>query len=500
MWNQSIRASCDQPAANWSNRILILATAGILFLTLYPFRFDFHILPGGASPFLLGRSFKTASSLDGILNVLLFVPFGFGLTAKMRGCGISARRALVTALAAGALLSYTIEFLQLYIPERDSGWEDVFTNGGGSLLGSMFYLLAGGFLVRALSSAQDTLRSHLQMKGAVAAVLVYLFLWFGIAALLQKETRLSNWKPDAMLVLGNDGTGEEPWRGQIQSLQIWDRARSENTAPLIDYDFSTAREGLVGPKFIPNLFWIPRLPVRQESYGGLLLDGTSWTSTEAHVESLIDHLQRTNQFTIHIVFTAADVASGTGRIVSISNSNGVSNLTLRQEKGNIYFWFRTPLAMRRALLEWHVPAGGERGQRDLLYSYDGANLRVTVDGKNSKLAYPLGPGAVMARLIHTIRPSELTGFSYFFYAMIFLAGGALFGLLDVPRVAVTGMRFFLLAIAALLLLSFVLDFILVGVSGRPLSFGHVALSCVLGIAGYLWAKADEPLQAHGGAV
>lgn len=499
MRNQSIRTSSDQPAYSWSNRILILATAGILFLTLYPFRLNFHILPGGASPFLLGRSFKTASSVDGILNVLLFVPFGFGLTAKMRSQGMSARRALVTALAAGALLSYTIEFLQLYIPERDSGWEDVFTNGGGALLGSMFYLLAGGFLLRAASSAQDIFRTHLQMKGAVAAVLVYLFLWFGIAAELQKQTRLSNWKPDAMLVLGNDGMGEEPWRGEIQSLQIWDTTR-ENSPPLIDYDFSRTREGLAGPKFIPNLFWIPRAPAERASSGGLLLNGTSWTSTEAHVDSLIDHLQRTNQFAIRIVFTPADVQAGTGRIVSISNSSGDSNLTLRQEKGNIYFWFRTPLAMKRALLEWHVPAGGEHAQRDLLYSYDGANLHVIVDGKNSRLAYPLGPGAGMARLIHTIRPSELRGINYFFYAMIFLAGGALFGLLSVPSTAVTATRVFTLAVAALLLFSFLLDFILVAVSGRPLSFGRVALSCALGIAGYLWARSDEPLRAHGGAL
>ena len=73
-----------------SNRILLLATAGILFLTLYPFRFDFHAaVPGGGSPFLLGRSEKTAGLLDVFLNVLLFIPFGFGLAAKLRERGKS---------------------------------------------------------------------------------------------------------------------------------------------------------------------------------------------------------------------------------------------------------------------------------------------------------------------------------------------------------------------------------------------------------------------------
>src|SRR5271170_1064182 len=90
----------------WSNRILLLATAGILFLTLYPFRFDFHAaVPGGGSPVLLGRSLKAARLLAVFLNVLLFVPFGFGLAAKLRERGKSRAFTFVLALATGALFS-----------------------------------------------------------------------------------------------------------------------------------------------------------------------------------------------------------------------------------------------------------------------------------------------------------------------------------------------------------------------------------------------------------
>src|SRR6202042_3975520 len=149
MGNPSIQDSPNSPTSSWSNRILILATAGILFLTMYPFRLNIHPLANGASPFLLGKSGKSGFA-DAFLNMLLFVPFGFGLAEKLRERGISPGLVLATALGCGAVFSYMVEFLQLYIPERDSGWEDVFTNGSGSLVGAILYFAIGAFIVRTL--------------------------------------------------------------------------------------------------------------------------------------------------------------------------------------------------------------------------------------------------------------------------------------------------------------------------------------------------------------
>src|ERR1700677_2861145 len=111
MSNPSSRSTYDQPASSWSNRILILATAGILFLTMYPFRFNFHLLPNGASPFFLGKSQKSGF-FDAFLNVLLFIPFGFGLAEKLRERGKSFAFTLAISLLAGGLFSYSIELLQ----------------------------------------------------------------------------------------------------------------------------------------------------------------------------------------------------------------------------------------------------------------------------------------------------------------------------------------------------------------------------------------------------
>src|SRR5580692_11169787 len=116
----------QQACAEWSNRILILSLVGIAYLTLFPFRFrasavfDIHQLP-----FLLGDSDKHSGHLDFFLNVLLFVPFGFGFCAKLRQRGAARWTSLLLALTAGAAASYLVELLQFYIPGRDSGWEDV---------------------------------------------------------------------------------------------------------------------------------------------------------------------------------------------------------------------------------------------------------------------------------------------------------------------------------------------------------------------------------------
>jgi hypothetical protein len=80
----------EESASSRSNRILALSVVGILFLTLYPFRFSLH--PNSSlngSPFLLVSGVKIGGPFDAFLNISLFVPFGFGLSQKHREQGKS---------------------------------------------------------------------------------------------------------------------------------------------------------------------------------------------------------------------------------------------------------------------------------------------------------------------------------------------------------------------------------------------------------------------------
>ena len=91
----------------WSLRILILAILGICLLTLYPFQVDLHSHPG-TNPLRLVGWAKAAGIRDALLNVLLFMPYGFGLAGLLRRRGLLRVTTAVIALAAGALLSYSV--------------------------------------------------------------------------------------------------------------------------------------------------------------------------------------------------------------------------------------------------------------------------------------------------------------------------------------------------------------------------------------------------------
>src|SRR3977135_2049161 len=102
-----------QPWSQWPNRILILSLIGIAYLTLFPFRFDFASPQSrNSSPFFLGPLVKHNHPGRFFLNVLLFVPFRFGLPGHLRKRRVSNGRPLVQALADGPVTSYVVESLQ----------------------------------------------------------------------------------------------------------------------------------------------------------------------------------------------------------------------------------------------------------------------------------------------------------------------------------------------------------------------------------------------------
>src|SRR5262249_26311481 len=84
---------------------------------------------------------------DAFLNVLGFVPFGFLLCAWLCNTRL-ARPAVLYSFYAGLLFSFLIELIQGYIPQRDSGFNDVITNSLGALLGA--------FLLRVLNRKQKS--------------------------------------------------------------------------------------------------------------------------------------------------------------------------------------------------------------------------------------------------------------------------------------------------------------------------------------------------------
>jgi VanZ family protein len=506
MHDKHTRICCNVLGRGWSNRILLLATAGILFLALYPFRFDFHAaVPGGGSPFLLGRSQKTARVFDVFLNVLLFIPFGFGLAAKLRERGKSRAFTFALALAAGALFSYCIEFLQLYVPPRDSGWEDIFTNTSGSLAGFILYELIGKRLLDQTSVCEGWLESVLTPRRTFVVLLIYFAVWFAASFQFQKSTRLSDWRSDALLVVGNDASGKSPWRGTVNAVQIWDLAlRSEvarqlsagqamaipDPGLLVDYDFSAGPPFRNQRQISSELTWSPSAPVTSVS-GLLVLDGTSWLATGVAVPDLIANLQKTNQFTVRVLCTPAEGIEGDGKIISISQSSGFPDLTLRQEVSTVTFWFRNPLSATHSVLTWVIPGVFTAGRaRDILYTYDGSNLSLFLDGKQEVLTYRFGPGTALAKSVRTVKSGELEGYNYIYYALVFGFAGAILGIVARNRTSPRPAAFLWLAFA-ILIPATLLEWLLVSTSGRAFSLDYLALSALVAFAASVWINLDH---------
>src|SRR5438270_3768630 len=149
----------SQPPQGWpqlSNLILILSIIGIVCLTFFPFRFDFanpHF--SNTSPFFLCPSLKHGVGVDFFLNVLLFVPFGFGLSEQVRRRGVTRLQAMLFALAAGAITSYTVELLQFYIPTRSSAWDDVTPNTLGAVFGCLLFNRWGEAALKYLTAWEE---------------------------------------------------------------------------------------------------------------------------------------------------------------------------------------------------------------------------------------------------------------------------------------------------------------------------------------------------------
>lgn len=119
---------------------------------------------------------RYVTRFDVIVNVLAYIPLGY-LIAVSCGGRVRAHQTVLAAAACGALLSLTMETLQMFVPGRFSSVPDILSNGAGSL--------AGALLARAIGRRPDIagrlarLRNRLFLQGRITDWgLILLALWF----------------------------------------------------------------------------------------------------------------------------------------------------------------------------------------------------------------------------------------------------------------------------------------------------------------------------------
>jgi glycopeptide antibiotics resistance protein len=129
---------------------LTLAVVFIILIgTLYPFHFSIEETASRRVGFFLFWFEPMEKNWYGwLLNLALFLPFGFAVAWWAR---VRQWRWLAGAVAVGAAgfaLSYAVEFLQLFVVWRGSSWDDVVLNTAGALAGRWVFNCWGAGLLR----------------------------------------------------------------------------------------------------------------------------------------------------------------------------------------------------------------------------------------------------------------------------------------------------------------------------------------------------------------
>lgn len=469
---------------SWSNRFLILAVAGILFLTMYPFEIS-HAKPSWHGlPFLLGRDTKAGGPLDIVLNILLFMPYGFAIGAKFLRRGTPRRTILIYTGLAGALFSYAIEFTQLYVPFRDSGWEDVLTNTTGAFLGCIVAFFFADWVFRRLSNVQRDAQAWATPRRLATALLIYLGVWFVVSTFLIQKISLEDWRSDCFLVFGNNPEGLRPWRGKVLQVQIWNRALSKGIAEQLT---SSARTPQMDDPLV-NL-----------DFGGQ--DSSNGANTEPQTASravtiaasptlsnyVIDNVKQSNQFSIRAVLLPGLATNGW--IVSLSQKSGFADFYMGQQDDDVVFWFRSPVTARWRNMYWKIPnALSDSGVRRVMFSYDGSSLRSYMDGKTIETR-ALGVQTALASCVRHLKINELTGYRDIYYALLFFPVGTLLGLVVTAPMWRRADRLAAVALWALLP-AVILEWILMRATRAPFSIENAVLAVAYTLLGFLWINSD----------
>jgi VanZ family protein len=391
------------------------------------------------------------------------------------------------------LISLGIEFFQRYLPSRDSSLVDVVANTAGSVAGA----LAGRAWSASAQTRIDRIRARTSPALLTAALSAFLVIALSVSGSLQARTRLSNWSAEYPLLFGNEDTGDRPWRGRVLALSITDAATPLAAvrrfsagatvplpgSPIAAFDFSGDPPYEDEAGNVPAVKWAEASPA---------LPGRPWLRSERAAVRFAQRLRAANKFTLRIRCATDDTnQDGPARIVSNSLSTLLRNFTLGQQGADLVFRLRTPLTGDNgSFLETVVPGVfSTHRERDILVTYDGANVLGGIAGTDRIFRTQFGPAVPMAVLMSSVLPEEIRLEELPIYNMAYL--GVLFfpaGMLMV-LFGSTWRRQLLVSIVYLSVASLLLEATLAVVSGRPFSLTNVVVVSAVGAAVFVAAFA-----------
>ena len=497
----------NELVAQWASVVFTCGLLLVLGCTLFPFDFSFGKIV---------NTFEYLSSLsDALANVLLFIPFSFGLTGLIQKRKLKGIAPLIVVLAASFGLSLTVEILQMFLPLRTPNLADIVTNSTGGFLGFVCFRLWRIKIIAYASALIEKSKGYLSIKNLTAAFIGYATLAFLISIALLNATNLSNWDSSFPLLLGNERTGNRPWRGYVSEVLIANRAIAEEEVQAFSNkrffadigDSLVASYQLTGKESYPDqtgqlmeLSWRGTPPEAQAKMG-VFLTPSHWLETKAPAALITEKIRETSQFTIGTTVATADTTqTGPARVVSLSGDTSHRNFTLGQQETDLVFRLRTPVTGKNGSAgEMVIPdVFADTNPHHLIITYSAPILHIYIDGLQNLHSFELTPEVTFFRYLFysgSLNTFGIDTYKILYYAVIFIPLGSLIALIAI--VARVRFGFYILLIGGgILLPSLVLEGISASGSGRGMNLENLLLSMGIAASAMVLVKVGVASKLH----
>jgi glycopeptide antibiotics resistance protein len=513
----------QQQLDEWAARIFVASLLLILFLTLFPF--DFAVEHGFSLQQIVRSFHHPTSPTDVIGNIWLFIPLGFGLTCLLYIARLQRIAIAIAVVIFSGSLSLTVEVLQVFLPSRASTLTDILANTLGGFLGYLSFYWGWSKIFRSASRLIARSFFYLSVKRLTTILVGYVLIILLISIALQQAATLSNWDPSFPLALGNEATGNRPWRGSMAELYIADRAITKQSAaaifanqnPVAEFqDHLLAAYQLTGitaasdikdqTEHLANLVWKPS-PSGPSIKKGVSLSPEHWLITTNPVAPLTQKLLQTSQFTLVTTIATADpTQTGPARIISISEDSLHRNFTLAQENAQLILRLRTVMGgANGASPEIVLPnVFATPNLHRLVLTYDRSTLCFYIDGLQHTYTFQLTPAIGLLRYLYfggdrtfQLNPANQKTFKVLFYGLLFVPLGLLLALITI--VAKKRSRFYPVWLGSgILLPALILEVALAATGGRQIQLENLLLAvAATGIAGWLFLTGTELNRKQG---